>query len=515
MYEGEDYVVPIIWEGDGPNQSPHAAERDADYNVMALPSSAINGDTFDLGGGTGVLGRYQALYADLIGVSSPMELTVTGAISETGTIEVTADVLMTDDIDDADYRVIFILTHHFTDSYNSTVVEYFEEDFTLTENGSSEQYVHEFDFPSGLDLSKVRAVVLVQAVNTTGTFTVSGYPQYPFNMYPNLQAGLDTFPMGAPNPIADTSMEFNGSLQYDLSDFFYLNDVPVDAELTVISSNPAAIMPTLYGTILDLTSYETGGNITISIIGEYEDYTGVSAFTVTIVSPFTEMPYEVEDSPDQAVYPNNPNPFSNSLEDLGWTQIEVAESNTLVTVRVELTWNSVDYASEGSLHLTSPSGTEVTLYQSTATGETPLDITVYDFMDENMAGTWDLYMMDSYADGGHIVTDCTVYFGAVSGTDADDGLTIPTVLNGNYPNPFNPTTAISYSLSSDSDVTLEIYNIKGQLVRTLVNDIITAGPQEVIWNGLDDCSNKVSSGVYFYKLNAGDYTSTKKMILLK
>jgi type IX secretion system substrate protein len=102
-----------------------------------------------------------------------------------------------------------------------------------------------------------------------------------------------------------------------------------------------------------------------------------------------------------------------------------------------------------------------------------------------------------------------------SGTDADDGIVLRTALNGNYPNPFNPTTTIAYSLKADENVTLEIYNIRGQLIRTLINDRIAAGPQEAVWNGLDDNRNRVGSGVYFYKLNAGDYTSTKKMILLK
>ncbi len=97
----------------------------------------------------------------------------------------------------------------------------------------------------------------------------------------------------------------------------------------------------------------------------------------------------------------------------------------------------------------------------------------------------------------------------------DDQIESVLLALSNYPNPFNPTTTISFNLKAESDVTLEIYNIKGQLVRTLVNDVIAAGRQEVIWNGRDDENSIVSSGIYFYKLNAGGYTSTKKMILLK
>lgn len=89
------------------------------------------------------------------------------------------------------------------------------------------------------------------------------------------------------------------------------------------------------------------------------------------------------------------------------------------------------------------------------------------------------------------------------------------VLNDNYPNPFNPTTTISYNLAENSNVELSIYNLKGQKVKTLVNDILTAGENSVIWNGTDENNQPVSSGIYFYKIKTGDFTETKKMILMK
>ena len=89
-------------------------------------------------------------------------------------------------------------------------------------------------------------------------------------------------------------------------------------------------------------------------------------------------------------------------------------------------------------------------------------------------------------------------------------------LNQNYPNPFNPETTISYDLSEDSNVELSIYNLKGQIVRTLVNGSQISGHHETVWNGKDDSGKDVSSGIYLYKLNAGNKDiSTKKMILLK
>jgi hypothetical protein len=90
-----------------------------------------------------------------------------------------------------------------------------------------------------------------------------------------------------------------------------------------------------------------------------------------------------------------------------------------------------------------------------------------------------------------------------------------TELRGNYPNPFNPTTTISFSLKNKSAVKLDIYNLLGQKVRTLVNGEMAAGVQNVTWNGRDGNNRPVASGVYFYKMQSGKYTSTKKMIMMK
>jgi hypothetical protein len=89
----------------------------------------------------------------------------------------------------------------------------------------------------------------------------------------------------------------------------------------------------------------------------------------------------------------------------------------------------------------------------------------------------------------------------------------------NYPNPFNPTTNIDFSLKGDFYVSLKIYNIRGQIVKTLVADEMQAGYHSVVWNGKDDSGKSVSSGIYLSGFDtnneSGDYTSVKKMILLK
>jgi len=83
-------------------------------------------------------------------------------------------------------------------------------------------------------------------------------------------------------------------------------------------------------------------------------------------------------------------------------------------------------------------------------------------------------------------------------------------LSQNYPNPFNPVTEISFNLPEVVDVKLEIYNVLGQRVTTLVNGLTEAGIHSVTWDGSD-----VASGIYLYHLQAGNFVETKKMVLLK
>ena len=91
-----------------------------------------------------------------------------------------------------------------------------------------------------------------------------------------------------------------------------------------------------------------------------------------------------------------------------------------------------------------------------------------------------------------------------------------TKLLGNYPNPFNPTTQIDFSIQDDSNIDLSIYNIKGQKIKTLTHDEFATGSHSIIWNGEDEIGRPVSSGVYLYKLNVnGKTVAVKKCLLLK
>ncbi len=88
-------------------------------------------------------------------------------------------------------------------------------------------------------------------------------------------------------------------------------------------------------------------------------------------------------------------------------------------------------------------------------------------------------------------------------------------LSQNYPNPFNPSTIIKYDLAENVNVTMKIYNIAGQEVATIVNGFQEAGSYQVRWDGTNNFGSKVAAGLYIYRLEAGPFTSVKKMMLIK
>ena len=92
---------------------------------------------------------------------------------------------------------------------------------------------------------------------------------------------------------------------------------------------------------------------------------------------------------------------------------------------------------------------------------------------------------------------------------------LETALDRVFPNPFNPSTTIAYTLGLDCQVNLEIFNLKGERVRELVRSNQVAGPHEVVWDGCDDLGHRTASGLYLCRLRAGDFQAVNKILLLK
>lgn len=102
-------------------------------------------------------------------------------------------------------------------------------------------------------------------------------------------------------------------------------------------------------------------------------------------------------------------------------------------------------------------------------------------------------------------------------TEVKDFAVVPSSyrLLNNYPNPFNPTTKIAFEIPQSENVSLKIYNIKGELIRTVINENLPAGHFEKVWDGKNDFGREVSSGIYFYRLTAGKFDRSARMMLMK
>jgi hypothetical protein len=121
-------------------------------------------------------------------------------------------------------------------------------------------------------------------------------------------------------------------------------------------------------------------------------------------------------------------------------------------------------------------------------------------------------MQAQYGDAG---TSYPFFEIKITSEDVDDIVPTEFTLKQNYPNPFNPTATIAYNLPEAAKVQLDIYNVKGQLVKTLVNAEMSAGMHSVVWNGRDSNNAAVASGVYFYRVSSPKATQTKRMLLMK
>ncbi|MCF7868873.1 MAG: T9SS type A sorting domain-containing protein, partial [Candidatus Cloacimonetes bacterium] len=140
------------------------------------------------------------------------------------------------------------------------------------------------------------------------------------------------------------------------------------------------------------------------------------------------------------------------------------------------------------------------------------DATEWQFEDLVNGQTYTAGVEAVYDEG---ISDLVTIDFTYNGTGAGNNLVALNELIGNYPNPFNPSTTIAFNLANAGHVTIDVYNIKGEKVRTLVDGEFTATSHTVTWDGIDDNNKQVSSGVYFYKMKADKYVQTKKMILMK
>jgi len=279
--------------------------------------------------------------------------------------------------------------------------------------------------------------------------------------------------------------------------------------------------------------------------------------------------YDVENSPGQSAW------NSNTFTELGWTEFEIDNVvGEIANWTINYHWQTDDWPEEGAFRVESPEGTEAVIAAGTSTGDYSISLDA--FNGEGMYGTWKLWITDTYGDGGHQATNIVVTItktyeiypwlsvDPVSGSVSPGGSnTIQAICDGsvlpigdyegkifitsndpdqslieipvyftvdyasgteditksdiqisNYPNPFSNQTTIEIILPESTNVLLEIYNYNGQKIRTLSSEELNAGSFRFTWKGTNDNGNRVKSGLYFYKLSAGNFEQINKLILL-
>jgi hypothetical protein len=359
-----------------------------------------------------------------------------------------------------------------------------------------------------------------------------------------------------------TAVPYQGPLKYSfMTDAIYHGKITVkvpylDTGLTVNQEQELQMYQKVDGIWRNITSVNPN-TLYNTISGE--TYTlGDFAVGGCLTTPDSDGD-GVGDLCDNCPFVANPNQEDNNINGIG----DICESSGSLTEgnnqdadlyaggeTINVNFNQVDTAGDVSVEVTSngpPTSTYFELYPSdppryydfttdvSFSGNVTITINYDDAgmtdADESILRLWhykEYFWVDITSDidiTNNIITGVTDSFSPFAlgfnriPTDVSEEIPgeLPTgfQLHQNYPNPFNPQTTVEFSLAAHSQVTIEIFNILGQRVKTLVDESKPAGSYRVIWNGDNDSGQKVSTGIYFYRFTTENHSETKKMMLLK
>lgn len=284
-----------------------------------------------------------------------------------------------------------------------------------------------------------------------------------------------------------------------------------------------------------------GAFITLLGIDEYSATTDAAGqFTITGVTPNQTYNYTANHTGYQSatglavVVGSNLDLGTIILTEIAYAPVNVSAAEATNHLSISLNWLGPDFPdamlSGGSKHRACPpSGADRSLlgYQVWRLAEgqetdeaswtllTPAAINQLNYTDAGWA---------ALTPGNYVWAVKGVYTGNVYSSPAfsnpltfvtanDDQVITSTALLGNHPNPFNRATTITFAIKSSTSVKVEIFNIKGQLVRILLNESKSSGNHQITWDGSDPSGHRVAAGVYYYRLSAGSYKSTRPLLL--
>ena len=374
-----------------------------------------------------------------------------------------------------------------TDSVNSCGVKYLS--FLKGSNLSATfSYGSNATSISGLNvkaaLMKDGAVSSVEDVTFGTAYSVSGfgtdYDQVTFIVYQNNRQYTKNFKFKY--SVTGESGSSVTEIAYDTTEpVGYLGLTAGDSVAVVFSGLSGATLDSVKVAVRNLVSMPGGVYI---LQGSSTAFVGEQLASFTATPTLTTAPTYPYDEP----YPN-------------WVKVDLtsssisADEDFTVVLPVEGTYGTKNRVM-------------VTTYQS--------DASYYSFWYSTEDSKWLYY--SSSSDDGYIYLNLIRAYVSFGTTDAKETVELlPTAfsLDQNYPNPFNPSTIISYTLPKASNVNIKIFDALGKEVRSLIDEEKSAGKYNIMWDSRNNYGQRVSSGIYFYTINAGDFVQTKKMVLVK
>lgn len=300
----------------------------------------------------------------------------------------------------------------------------------------------------------------------------------------------------------------------------------------IIAYQGASTSPTLIYAISTMpwvTSGTITSNTTYLPTGLTDGDTAV-AFTTEIddqyynVTPITGTPESVRTSiANESNWTRNNTQLTLPEWEVGTLPVELSSFTAIVNSQnmVSIQWVSQSETNLNGYYVNrsaSPVLSEATIVSPLISASNTSNVQLYQFTDSELvdSGTYYYWLQVQEMDGS------TEFHGPISviynagGDPGNHNVTpIVTEITGIYPNPFNPSATIRYALTKDAQVNMVIYNARGQIIRTMNEGFKTVGTHPLIWDGKDNTGRTCSTGVYFFKMQAGNVTSIKKAVLMK
>ncbi|MCD4818617.1 MAG: T9SS type A sorting domain-containing protein [Candidatus Cloacimonetes bacterium] len=283
LFENQPNVIPLIWEGDGQNQSPGNGTRKSLYGVGPIPHAQFQGYISDVGGGN-TYPRYLGHYNGEINTNSPVEIELSLNFDNNGDLLIEANTLLSGNISTTNNKIVFVLTRNITDDYFCTVAGYFDSAFSLTNSGEEGSFAHAFELDDSWSLSDIKAAVIIQSWSnkqilqaaTTGftglvplfSSNVNSGPPFlgvQFNNFSMPETGIDSF-----------EWDFDGDGIFDstLEDPYHIYDQPGDYTVTLRITDDGETTEIIRENYVTVTVNEPfSGNLSGSWSPEFNPYT--------------------------------------------------------------------------------------------------------------------------------------------------------------------------------------------------------------------------------------------------